>query len=220
MSDPAYPSAVQDGPKAPMHAARSTWKSTRRPLVIGVAAATLVLILRYEGLLGGYVAIGLGVLCFVFAPGPRRISDRFLILTALGVGWLPLVGWVPRVGTTIDVPGVVLAISVGVVCGYQFYERRTAPRTVAAPTIAEVLALGVGGAVTAWWALPFTRLSDSGVLSALFLGWDNNTHFGIFRTNLQLGSFIQANPNLPGGVPQSATTIPKACTRRGPSSSD
>jgi hypothetical protein len=172
-------------------------------------ASTLVLVLRYEGLLGGYLAVGLAVLCFVFAPGPRRISDRFLILTALGVGWLPLVGWVPRVGTTIDVPGVVLAISVGVVCGYQFYERRTAPRTVAAPTIAEVIALCVGGAVTAWWALPFTRLSDSGTLNALFLGWDNNTHFGIFRTNLQLGSFIQANPNLPGGVPRVGYDYPQ-----------
>ena len=202
-------SVVLGAPTVRNRTPRSVWWTARWPIVIGAAAATLVLILRYAGLLGGFLAIGLGVLCFIFAPGPRRVSDRLLILAALGIGWLPLLGWVPRIGTTIDVPGVVLAISVGVVCGYQFYEPRTAPRAVAIPTVAEGVALCVGAAVTVWWALPFTRLTESGILNMFLLGWDNNTHFGMFRTNVQLGSFIQASPNLPGGVPRVGYDYPQ-----------
>ena len=178
---------------------RQVWDG-RRPLLIGVSASIGVLILRSAGLLDGLWALGVAAVCFVFAPGPRRVSDRFLLYFAIGAGWLPLVGWVPGLGTTIDVPGVALAIGVGVVCGFQFRDRRSLTSTVALPTPAEVIALGAGGALMWWWALPFRRLSDGRILNVFFHGWDNDTHFAVFAANLKLGSFIQVRPTLVRGA--------------------
>ena len=186
-----------DGPS--VNSDRGTWWNVWSPL-LGVAASALVLLLRYAGLLGGVSAVGMLVLCFIFAPGPRRVADRFLLLFGLAVGWLPLVGWVPGLGNRIDVPGVVLAIGVGVACWHQFRGNRSGARTVTAPTVAEAIALITGATVTLWWARPFARLSYGGILQALLYGGDNVSHFSIFRSNLQLGSFTQVRPNLAGGV--------------------
>jgi hypothetical protein len=171
-----------------------------RSLLTGIVAAAIVYLLRHEGVLVGPWAIALVVLCFVFAPGPRRIAERFLLLFALVVGVLPLAGWVPGIELKIDVPGVFLAVAVGVVCGYQVREHRAGPRAVAVPAPAEVAALIAAALVTWWWARPWAHLRLSGTLYALFRGYDNNSHFGIFRQNLQLGSFIQVRPTLPGGA--------------------
>jgi hypothetical protein len=171
----------------------------RLPFVVGAAASIVVLILRYAGVLVEPVAVAVVVLCFVFSPGPRRVSERYLLLFALGFGWLPLLGWVPGIGTEVDVPGIVLAITIGVTCGHQVHLGRTRARTVALPTYSELVAVILGIAVTLWWTLPFARLSLSGRLAWLFAGWDNNSHFSIFQANLQLGSFIHVRPHLPGG---------------------
>jgi hypothetical protein len=167
--------------------------------MVGAAASVVVLILRYTGILIEPAAIVVVVLCFVFSPGPKRVAERFLLLFALGFGWLPLLGWVPGIGTAVDVPGIVLAIAVGVTCGYQVHLGHKRARTVALPTLPEIMALITGGVVTLWWARPLVRLSESGRLQWLFTGWDNNTHFSIFQQNVQLGSFIHVRRALPGG---------------------
>ena len=44
-------------------------------------------------------------------------------------------------------------------------------------------------------------MSYAGILGTLqHTGYDNVSHFSMFRENLQLGSFIQARPNLPNGA--------------------
>jgi hypothetical protein len=190
------------------HSAPHRWRISRRSLLIGVVAFAAIVVLRHEGLLTGYWSVSLAALCFIFAPGPRRVSDRFLLTFAIGVGWLPLVGWVPDLELKVDVPGIVLAIAFGVTCGYQS-QRIAGPRAVSVPTPAEAMPLVAGVAVTAWWWLPFSRLSLSGTLQALFSGWDNNSHFSMFRQNLQLGSFIQVNPDLPNGVSRMGYDYPQ-----------
>jgi len=170
------------------------------PFVVGAAVATLVLFLRNSGHLGGLSAISVAVACFIFAPGPRQVADRLLLLFALAFGWLPLLGWIPRLGVTVDVPGVVLAAGVGVTCWWQARVVRARRRTVAAPTPAELLALTAGISAAAWWAWPFARLSSSAILQAMTIGWDNNGQFAMFRTNVQLGSFIQVRPVLRSGA--------------------
>jgi hypothetical protein len=172
----------------------------RQQIAVGVVAAAIVFVLRHEGVLVGHLAVGVAALCFVFAPGPRQIADRTLLAFALVLGFFPLVGWVPGLELKIDVPGILLAIAAGTVCGYQFRKLRLAERMVAIPTPAEILALIAGVAVTWWWALPWARLSVSGILGDLYAGWDNDSHFDMFAENLKLGSFIQARPDLPNGT--------------------
>jgi hypothetical protein len=177
---------------------RRPWRPHQH-LLLGAVGAIVVLILRSAGILVGPAAIAVVVLCFIFAPGPRRTAERYLLFLAIGLGWLPLLGWIPGLGTSVDVPGILLAIAVGVTCAHQARLERTRSRSLALPTPAELVGLLVGIAVALWWALPIGRLSLSGRLQWLFAGWDNDTHFSIFQENLRLGSFIHVRPNVPGG---------------------
>jgi hypothetical protein len=199
MADPSAEVRVDPGSSrtvvSPLHSV-----AMRRSLAVGVVSAAISFGLRHAGLLVGPWAIAIGVLCFVFAPGPRRLAERTLLSFALAVGFLPLAGWVPGLERHLDVPGVFLSIAVGVVCGYQVLGSTTGSRTVEVPSPNEVVALVASGAVAWWWARPWGRLSTSGTLYQLFRGYDNNSHFGIFQENLQLGSFIQVRPTLPGGA--------------------
>ena len=68
-----------------------------------------MLVLRLSGVIVGPVAVVLAAICFVLAPGPRRLSDRFIVFFAIGFGWMMLLGWIPRLETSIDVPGILLA---------------------------------------------------------------------------------------------------------------
>jgi hypothetical protein len=172
----------------------------KRSVAVGVVAGVVTFVLRHAGLLVGPWAIAVVVLCFIFSPGPRRVSDRFILLFAVAAGFLPLVGWVPGLELKADVPGAFLAVSVGIVCGYQLREGRVGARSVARPVAGEILAFVVGAAVTWWWARPWSRLGLSSTLSNLMRGYDNNSHFAIFSQNLRLGSFVQVRPTLPSGA--------------------
>jgi hypothetical protein len=177
--------------------------------VAGVLAAAIAYSLREAGFLTGFLAVAVAVLCVVCVPGPRRVAERLLLVFALALGWLPLLGWLPGLGNAIDVPGMILAVGVGVACWHQLRPNRTSPRIVSLPTLPEWLALGAWLFVTTWWWLPLHRFSRTGLLSALFIGWDNNTHFSMFRSNLILGSFIQVRPTLPGGLTRLGADYPQ-----------
>jgi hypothetical protein len=180
-----------------------------QPKVAGVLAAALVYSLREAGFLTGFLAVAVAVLCVVFVPGPRRVAERLLLVFALALGWLPLLGWLPGLGNAIDVPGMILAVGVGVACWHQLRPNRASPRIVSLPTLPEWLALGAWLFVTTWWWLPLHRFSRTGLLSALFIGWDNDTHFSMFRSNLSLGSFIQVRPTLPDGQTRLGADYPQ-----------
>ena len=178
-----------------------TWRTIGPRLLFAVLAAAVVVTLRESGVLVGVAAIALALLCFVLAPGPRQLSDRFLLVAALCVGWLPLIGWLPGIGVRIDVPGVLLALVVGVVAAHQFHGRGTRRRTVDRPTAAEVIALSLGVLASLWWTRPFSGLTTSGIVGSLqHSGYDNVSHFSMYRSNLQLGSFVQVRPNLSDGA--------------------
>ncbi len=168
------------------------------PVLCGASGAGVVLVLRSTDVLVGLPAIALALLTIVFAPGPRNLSERLLILFALAFGWLPLAGWVPGIGKQFDIPGIVLAAAVAATITHQMKKPRGA-RTVARPTIAEVIGVLVGAAVAVWWGLPIWGLRLSGRLAFLFVGFDNNSHFGMFESNLQLGSFVYGRRHLPAG---------------------
>jgi hypothetical protein len=169
------------------------------PVTVGLVAATVVLVLRFAGVLVGPGAIAIALLCVVLLPGPKRFSERILLLFAIVFGWLPLLGWVPGIETVTDVPGIVLAIAVGVACGHQVQLRTARARVGKLPTLPDLFALAIGIIIALWWAIPYARLSLSGRLGYLFTGWDNNSHFAMFEDNLRLGSFTQVRPLLPGG---------------------
>ena len=196
VTDVASTERVTESPR-PTQLRRQVQRSSL-PIVLGVASAGLVLALRSTGILVGPVAIVLVILTVVFAPGPRNVSERFVIVFALAFGWLPLVGWLPGIGTALDIPGIVLAAAVAVTIAHQIRKRSATP-TIARPTIAEMIGVTIGVAVALWWGLPVWRLGLSGRLSFLLLGFDNNSQFGMFQSNLQLGGFVFGRRHLPAG---------------------
>ena len=190
--------------------APTVWRTTGLPIVVGIVAFGVSILLREAGALVGIVACALAGLCFVLAPGPRGFSDRFFLLAALCIGWLPLIGWLPGIELKLDVPGVLLAVAVGVVCGCQIRPRSAGSRTVARPSVAEGIAMGFGVLTSLWWARPFARMSDSGILAALqHTGYDNVSHFSMYKENLQLGSFVETRPTLANGATRLGSDYPQ-----------
>lgn len=179
-----------------------------RPIVIGVGAGVLTLILRLAGVIVGPLALLVAAACLVFFPGPSRFTDRVLLISAVIIGWLPLLGWVPHVGTTIDVPGIVLSIATAVAVGYQAKSRRERLVTVRVVP-AEIAALTLGVAVVLWWGFPFWRMSLTGRFHALFSGYDNLAHFAFFRANLKLGNFVTVTPHYGGQGMRSGWNYPE-----------
>ena len=173
------------------------------PVLIGVLGFVLVLLLRFSGVIVGPIAVVLTAICLVLAPGPPRLSERFIVFFAIGFGWMTLLGWIPRLETTTDVPGILLAIGCGVAAANQFHNRRIRLSFRQRPLSTEAAALTIGTAATLWWGLPFLRLHLSGRLAALFPGWDNAAFFDMFRQILFHGSFSSIRSPGPGeGLPQ------------------
>ena len=162
-----------------------------------------MLVLRLSGVIVGPLAVAVAVICFILAPGPRRLSDRFIVFFAIGFGWMMLLGWIPRLETRIDVPGILLAGVFGFAAANQFHNRRFRVSLREWPLATEAAAIAIGTAATLWWALPLLRLNPSGRLKALFPGWDNAAFFDMFRQILLHGSFSSIPKPLPGeGLPQ------------------
>ena len=177
--------------------------SNPTPVVIGVLGFLLVLLLRLSGVIVGPAAVVLAAICFVFAPGPRRLADRFILFFAIGFGWMTLLGWIPRLETSIDVPGISLAIFFGFAAANQFHNRRIRLSLLQWPLSTEIAAIAIGTAATLWWPSHFPRLNLSGRLQALFPGWDNAAFFDMFRQILLHGSFSSIPAPGPGeGLPQ------------------
>lgn len=172
-------------------------------ILIGASGFLLVLLLRISGVIVGPKAIVLAVICLILAPGPRRLSERFIVYFSIGFGWLALLGWIPRLETTIDVPGVLLALAFGLAAANQFHNGRARFSLPQQPRPTEIAALTIGAMATLWWAVPFLRLNLSGRLSALIPGWDNAAFFDLFRQILLHGSFRSIRTPGPGeGLPQ------------------
>lgn len=172
-------------------------------ILIGALGFLLVLILRLSGVIVGPTAIVLAGISLVLAPGPRRLSDRFIVFFAIGFGWMTLLGWIPHLETNVDVAGISLAILCGLAAANQFQNRRFRLSLRQWPLATEAAAMTVGVVATLWWAVPFLRLNLSGRLHALFPGWDNAAFFDMFRQILLHGSFSSIRAPGPGeGLPQ------------------
>lgn len=164
-------------------------------LVVAALGTVVVLALRMAGVVVGPVALVVGALAILLFPGPRRLADRLLATAAVVVGWFPLLGWIPGIGTRVDVPGILLALAVGVVAGDRFRRRRDGrPRARATVATVDLLALVVAQAATAWWALPLARYDLVHRLGLLVTAWDHSAHLHFLRSNLHLGSFITSRP--------------------------
>ncbi len=203
-SNPIAPTSDTNLPKVPSERIRSrVWSGC-----LGLAAGFLILILRRAGLCSGFSAIAIGAIAFLFVPGPRRVADRIFLIAGVGLGWIPLVAWIPNIGLKVDVPGIFLAVAVAAAVSYQILPRESGSRTVSWPTGAESLALAVCFLTTLYWLHPFSHLAASGILGVLLLGWDNTSHFEMFKVNLQEGSYIQTLPPIHGGT-QEFNTYPQ-----------
>lgn len=182
-------------PESPADAKRRTAPH----VLLGVAAGLAVAALRYNGILQGPLVVLVVLACIAFAPGPRRLSVRSLVAFALAFGWLPLLGWIPSFGTVVDVPGLTLALLVAITCSFQIRNWRSRSQRLTSIDASEGIGLALGTVAALWWALPFSRLPLARQLAFLMRGWDNSTHFQMFRSNLRLGSFITAQRTAPGG---------------------
>ena len=173
-SSDGAPSAVAARPQTDTATARrATFGNAPipTPVMVGVLGFLLVLALRLSGVVVGPVAVVLAAICFVLAPGPSRLCDRFIVFFAIGFGWLMLLGWIPHFETSIDVPGILLAAVFGAAAANQFDEGRFRLSVRRWPVSTEVAAVVVGAGATLWWAVPLLRMNLSGRLAALFPGW-------------------------------------------------
>ena len=178
------------------------------PVLIGVLGFLLVLVLRLSGVIVGPAAVVLAVICFLLAPGPRRLSDRFILFFAIGFGWMTLLGWIPRLETHIDVAGILLAGAFGAAAANQFHSRRLRLSLRQWPLATEIAAIAIGTGATLWFAVPLLRLNLSGRLNALFPGWDNSAFFDLFRQILLHGGFSSIRFPGPGeGLPQALALL-------------
>jgi hypothetical protein len=168
-------------------------------LALGVIAGLATICLRYAGVLEGPLVVLLVLACTALAPGPKRLSLRILFAFAVVFGWLPLLGWIPSLGTALDVPGFALAIVVTFTCSYQVKAWKHSSRRTVSVDPSEGVGLTLAVIAGTWWASPFFRLQLARQLAFLMRGWDNATHFQMFRSNLQLGSFIAARRTVTGG---------------------
>jgi hypothetical protein len=188
------------------------------PVWVGVLGFALVLLLRLSGLIVGPTAVVLAAICLILAPGPSRLSDRFVVFFAIGFGWLTLLGWIPRLETTVDVPGITLAILFGLAAANQVHNRRIRLSLRQWPLASETAAIIIGTAATLWWAVPLLRLNLSGRLASLFEGWDNAAFFDMFRQILIHGSFKSIPQPGPGeGLPQNWTLLVRLWSPHPPS---
>jgi hypothetical protein len=179
------------------------------PIVLGGAVGAGVVALRYAGILVGPAAVAAVVASLGLLPWPRRLADRFVVGFAVVFGWLPLLGWVPGIGTALDVPGVVLGAVAGLAAGGQVARLRGGSGRATSPSLSEWVAIGVGAATALWWAVPQIGLGLSGRLQYLTNGYDNVTHFAMFRANLASGSFEAVRRHLPGGAVRLGADYPQ-----------
>ena len=170
------------------------------PVLLGIATGGIVVGFRYAGLLTGPWAVLVLALCLVMTPSRMPFAERFMIMFALAFGWLPLLGWLPGAGTSVDLPGLTLGIASGYVCAARLRARGSHPIAEGLPTLSPCVGLLLGVFVMLWWGLPYAGLRISGRLSYLLNAYDNATHFQMFRSNLELGSFISARRHLPDGA--------------------
>lgn len=178
---------------------RSGGVISSKPALWGLIAFGIVLALRLGGLIVGPVAVVVAIGSFALLPGPKRLADRAVMCFAVFFGWLPLVGWLPGLGTSVDVPGVFLSTGAGIACAHQVAQGRRWGG-IARVTVAEGLSIELGALVALWWWAPFSRLPTSGRLASLFPGYDNATHFDMFRQNIVLGSFVSVRPHTSSGA--------------------
>lgn len=179
------------------------------PFLWALLAFGAVMGLRYGEVLVGPLAVLLGLLSLLSLPGSKALSDRLIVAFAVIFGWLPVLGWLPHLGTTIDVPGVVLATLTGFAVGSSVDQGWDRMRSRVSCTLSEGVVLALAVSTSLWWVLPFSRLTLSGRLEALMVGFDNNTHFAMFRSNFELGSFTSVHAHLAGGTTRLGSDYPQ-----------
>lgn len=198
-TDTVGPMASSPGDPVAADPFGTTSLRSRTSLAAGATAFIVILCLRHLGVLQGPLAIAVVLASISLSPSTQRVSTRFLLAFATIFGFLPLLGWIPGLGTTVDIPGVLLAATVAVVCADRFRRTGARPSGNAAASSSEALAAVVAIGAGLWWGLPLLRMATTRQLAFLFRGYDNVTHFQMFRSDLMLGSFTLVRPRTSPG---------------------
>jgi hypothetical protein len=167
-------------------ASASRGKTTRasssaiRAVLAAVLVAGTVVLLRSQGLLSGYLALGLSAVLVLAVPTSGQLSRRILLAAALLFGWVPVLWWAPLPVAGLGRVTLLLAITAGAMAAWVGHaENPVARLRLLVPKIALVDALpfvAAGVAATllrGWWRLG----SGETVLAFLSRGWDNSAHF-------------------------------------------
>ncbi|MGA9747603.1 MAG: hypothetical protein WBQ50_09150, partial [Nocardioides sp.] len=172
----------QQAAPAPERPPREVRRYARGALA-GAVTGALVATLRILGHLDGQVALALVAGLSLLAPTSSILSRRLLIVSALVLGWIPLVWWLPLDLGRLDRTGLLLAASSAALVGWTCAAPRMSQRArrlipqVALMDLAPVLA----AALTAWLTWPFlSAASGDRTLNILIKsGWDHAAHFGM-----------------------------------------
>lgn len=169
---------------APAGSPGTIWTSRLAAVLVGVAVAALIVVVRNAGWLSGIPGLFAAVVLALAFPTSRLLARRILIAGALAFGAAPLLWfWDLPVGD-VGRMTILMAAGAGALSAWLLWGGRAALRSRArllVPRPRRIDVLPPAAALVAGLAtLPWLRVSTGQeALSAVLGGWDNSAHYNI-----------------------------------------
>lgn len=191
-----------DTPTAAVPARRRRSLRAAVGVLVGGVVALGVAQARLHGMIHGWPALGLLVLLALALPTSRFLSRRILLVSALGLGWVPVLWWWRLPVGELGHAGLLLAATAGLLAGWVTGGPRPGHRlrrVIPSPRLIDLFPLlAAGAAVWALWTWLSVRIGRE-ALSLLLIGWDNSIHefmTGMIRVH---GATMDTLPPAPDG---------------------
>lgn len=191
---------------------RSTVGIVRGPGAF-VGAASLIIALRLNGSLDGYLGLVFAAVLIVLLPTARHFSLRVLLNGLLTLGFVPLTWWVPERYLGIDHGTALMAAVAGLLAMWVFSPRPVVPRLrrlVPRARFIDVLPVLAGGLSGFSLMTMLTVRSASDALTLMTSRWDYQSHFSIFYMIRTHGTVIPMIPQPASDVTWGFSEYPQA----------
>lgn len=191
---------------------RSIIRIVRGPAAF-VGAASLIVALRINGFLDGYLGLGFAAGLILLLPTARHLSLRVLLNGLLTLGFTPLTWWVPVEFLGVDHGTALMAVAAGLLALWVFSPRAVVPRLRRlVPRVQSVDAIPVltGGIAVLSLMTMLTVRSASDALTLMTSRWDYQSHFSIFYMIRSQGAVIPMIPHPSPGVTWGFSEYPQA----------
>lgn len=182
-------------------------------LVVGGLAALLMAAARLNGLVHGYLAVGLLMVLLLALPTSRSLSRRILLIGSLLFGWLPALWWWRLPLGDLGHAGLMLSGAAGLLAGWVVGGSGLAGRLrliLPRLRLVDLFPIAAGG-VTVWVMGIWLQVStDIRALSLLVPGWDSSVHAFITAMIRIHGVTTDVLPPPPDGSAWAAHEYPQS----------